>query len=136
YTQFSQTSVGGSVTFGYPIIAPELRAAIAYTLENDTVSTSTTSTFLGTASAVSVFQRLPLANLFNDGLTSSIRPTIIYDTRDNQLFPAAGIFLQGSMELASRFIGSHNEFIRYRATGRFYYPINASKSVVVKLNTE
>ena len=136
YDQFSQTSAGGSVTFGYPIINPELRVALAYTLQSDEISTSTTSTFLGTATAVSVFQRLPLANLFNDGITSSIRPTITYDTRDNQLFPASGIFLQGSVELATRFLGSTNEFIRYRATGRFYYPVNASKSVVIKMNTE
>jgi outer membrane protein insertion porin family len=136
YDQFSQTSAGGSLTFGYPIIAPELNVALAYTLQNDKISTSTTSTFLGTASAVSIFQRLPLANLFNDGLTSSFRPTIIYDTRDNRLFPAQGIFLQGSVEYASKYIGSHNEFVRYRATGRFYYPVNASKSVVIKLNTE
>ncbi len=136
YNQFSQTSVGGSVTFGYPLITPQLRLALAYTLENDLISTSTTSTFLGTAAAVSIFQRLPLANLFNDGLTSSIRPTIIFDTRDNQLFPASGIFLQGSAEAASKYIGSTNQFVRYRATGRFYYPVNTSKSVVIKLNTE
>jgi outer membrane protein insertion porin family len=128
--------VGGSLTFGYPLIAPQLRLAVAYTLENDLISTSTTSTILGTASAVSIFQRLPLANLFNDGVTSSIRPTVIFDTRDNQLFPASGIFLQGSAEWASQYLGSHNQFTRYRATGRFYYPINASKSVVLKLNTE
>jgi outer membrane protein insertion porin family len=136
YDQFSQTSAGGSLTVGYPIINPELRAALAYTLESDKISTSTTSTFLGTAAAVSIFQRLPLANLFNDGITSSIRPTIIYDTRDNQLFPASGIFIQGSVEWASKYIGSKNQFVRYRATGRFYYPVNASKSVVLKLNTE
>jgi outer membrane protein insertion porin family len=136
YDQFSQTSAGGSLTAGYPLIQPELRASLAYTLERDKVSTSTASTFLGTAAAVSIFQRLPLANLFNDGITSSFRPTLTYDTRDNQLFPAAGIFLQGSVEVASRYFGSQNEFIRYRATGRFYYPVNASKSVVIKLNTE
>jgi outer membrane protein insertion porin family len=136
YDQFSQTSAGGSLTFGYPLIAPELRAALAYTLENDKISTTTTSTFLGTASAVSVFQRLPLANLFNDGITSSIKPTLIFDTRDNQLFPASGVFLQGSAEFASQYLGSHNEFIRYRVTGRYYFPVNTSKSVVIKLNTE
>ncbi|APR79527.1 Outer membrane protein assembly factor YaeT precursor [Minicystis rosea] len=136
YDQFSQTSAGGSLTFGYPIIAPELRVSLAYTLQRDKVSTSTTSTFLGTASAVSVFQRLPLANLFNDGITSSFRPTVTFDTRDNQLFPAQGVFLQGSVEFASKYIGSENQFVRYRYTGRFYYPVNASKSVVLKANTE
>jgi outer membrane protein insertion porin family len=136
YDQFSQTSAGGSLTVGYPIINPQLRASLAYTLSSDKISTSTTSTFLGTATAVSVYQRLPLANLFNDGITSSIRPTLTYDTRNNQLFPSAGIYLQGSAELASSALGSQNEFIRYRATGRFYYPITADNSVVLKLNTE
>ncbi len=136
YDQFSQTSAGGSITFGYPIIAPELRVSLAYTLEDDRVSTSTTSTFLGTASAVSIFQRLPLANLFNDGVTSSFRPTITYDTRDNQLFPASGIFLTASAEYALKYFGSQNQFVRFRANGRFYYPLNASKSVVIKLNSE
>jgi outer membrane protein insertion porin family len=136
YDQFSQTSAGGSLTVGYPIIQPQLRASLAYTLSSDRISTSTTSTFLGTATAVSVFQRLPLANLFNAGITSSIRPTLTYDTRNNQLFPSAGVYLQGSAELASAAFGSHNEFIRYRATGRFYYPITSDNSVVLKLNTE
>ncbi|AKT39814.1 outer membrane protein assembly factor BamA [Chondromyces crocatus] len=134
YNQFSQTSTGGSLTLGYPIIEPHLRASLAYTLENNRISTSTTSTFLGTASAVSVFQRLPLANLFNDGITSSIRPAITYDTRNNQLFPTAGMFLQGSAEVATKYLGSDNQFWRYRTTARFYYPI--TDSIVIKLNSE
>ncbi|EYF05265.1 outer membrane protein assembly factor BamA [Chondromyces apiculatus] len=134
YDQFSQTSMGGSLTLGYPIIEPQLRASLAYTLESNEISTSTTSTFLGTASAVSVFQRLPLANLFNDGVTSSIRPALTYDTRNNQLFPTAGIYLQGSVELASKYLGSDNQFWRYRTTARFYYPI--TDSIVIKLNSE
>ncbi|MFO0761056.1 MAG: outer membrane protein assembly factor BamA [Byssovorax sp.] len=136
YNQFSQTSLGGSLTIGYPIIQPKLKASLAYTLSSDKISTTTTSTFLGTATAVSVFQRLPLANLFNDGITSSIRPAITYDTRNNQLFPSAGIYLQGSVEAASASIGSHNEFVRWRTTGRFYYPITSDNSVVIKLNSE
>jgi outer membrane protein insertion porin family len=134
YDQFSQTSLGGSLTLGYPIIQPELRASLAYTLESDEISTTTTSTGLGTADARSTFQRLPLANLFNDGVTSSIRPALTYDTRNNQLFPTSGIYLQGSVELASSAIGSGNEFVRYRGTGRFYYPI--TDSLILKLNTE
>src|SRR5262249_55492675 len=92
YNQFSQTSAGGSITFGYPLIQPKLRASLTYTLESNEISTSTTSTFLGTAQATSVFRRLPLANLFNDGITSSLRPALTYDTRNNQLFPSAGAY--------------------------------------------
>ncbi len=134
YDQFSQSSVGGSFSLGYPIIDPELRASLTYTLESDEISTTTTSTFLGTASSVSTFQNLPLANVFNDGITSSVRPALTYDTRNNKLFPTSGIYLQGSVELASSAFGSDNEFIRYRTTGRFYYPLTST--IVAKLNTE
>ena len=136
YDQFSQTSTGGSVTLGYPLVHPEVRASLTYTLESDKVSTTQTSTLFGTAAAVSIFQRLPLANLFNDGLTSSVRPTLVYDARDNQLFPASGVFLQGSVDVASAYLGSQNQFVRWSLLGRFYYPLNASKSVVLKLNAD
>ena len=135
YPDFSQTTRGGALTFGYPLTEPPyLRASLTYTAELDRVSTSTTSTFLGTASAVSIFQRLPLANLFTDGFTSSLRPALTYDTRDNRLFPTAGVYVQGSAELASPIFASENQFLRYRGIGRFYYPIGGG--VVAKLNSE
>jgi outer membrane protein insertion porin family len=134
YTDFSQTSTGGSLTFGYPLIEPELVASLTYTAERDKVSTQTTSTLFGTGNPVSVFNRLPLANLFNDGFTSSIRPGLIYDTRDNRLFPTKGIYLFGSSELATSALGSTNLFLRHRLLGRFYYPIGGG--LVLKLNTE
>jgi len=134
FNNFSQTSIGGSLTVGYPLIRPELRLSLTYTFESNEISTSTTSTFFGTASAVSVFRRLPLSNLFNDGLTSSLRPALTYDTRNNQLFPTSGIFLQGSTELAPTFLGRDNQFVRYRATARYYYPI--TDSIVIKMNQE
>ena len=77
-------------------IEPELRASRRPTrLEHDKVSTVDRVDVLRHGSGASrVFQRLPLANLFNDGLTSQLRPALTYDTRDNRLFPTSGIFLQ------------------------------------------
>jgi len=134
YNQFSQTSAGGSLTFGYPLIQPRLRASLTYTLESNEISTSTTSTILGTAQATSVFRRLPLANLFNDGITSSLRPAITYDTRNNQLFPSAGAYLQASVEVAPDILGSENHYVRTRVIGRYYVPI--TDSIVFKVNAE
>src|SRR5262249_31082650 len=37
YQDFSQSTIGGSLTFGYPIVDPELRASITYTAEVDKV---------------------------------------------------------------------------------------------------
>lgn len=134
FNDFSLDSTGGSLTFGYPIVQPQLRASVTYTLKDDRVDTRTRSTFFGTASAVSVFQQLPIANLFNDGLTSSIRPTLTFDTRNNRLFPTSGIFLQGSTEVSVAGLGSENEFIRNQFTGRFYYPI--TPTIVFKVNSQ
>jgi outer membrane protein insertion porin family len=134
YNDFAQSSIGGGLTFGYPLIEPELNASIAYTREIDEVSTDSQPPLLGTSNSVSVFQRLPLSNLFNDGFTSSIRPGLTYDTRDNRLFPSSGIYLSASTEFAGSYLGSENEFIRHRFTGRFYYPL--FWGFVAKLNTE
>ncbi len=134
FNDFSQQTRGGALTLGYPLINPEVRASVTYTAENNDVSTQTQSTFLGTSTGTSVFRRLPLANLFNDGLTSSFRPALTFDTRDNRLFPMSGIYLRGSSELASDIFGSENQFLRHRITGRYYYGLG--KGWVIKLNTE
>jgi outer membrane protein insertion porin family len=134
YADFSQSSLGGDITWGYPIIEPELQVSLTYTAEVDKVSTEPTTTFFGTASAISLFTSLPLANLFNDGFTSSLRPAITFDTRDNRLFPTKGIYLRASTELATSAFGSHNEFWRNRFTGRYFYPLGAG--IVLKLNQE
>ena len=134
FNDFSQRTRGGALTFGYPLVDPELGVSLTYSLQQDTVSTQTTSTFLQGGTSLSAFNRLPLANLFNDGVTSSLRPALTYDTRDNRLFPTSGIYLYGSTELALSVFGSTNEFLRNRFTGRFYYPITSG--LVLKLNTE
>ncbi|HET9954752.1 MAG TPA: outer membrane protein assembly factor BamA [Polyangiaceae bacterium] len=136
YTDFSQTSTGGSLTFGYPLLEPELTASLTYTGQVDRVSTQAVSTWFGsgTGTATSVFARLPLANLFNDGFTSSIRPGLVYDTRDNRLFPTSGIYLSASTEFATSALGSDNLFLRHRLLGRFYYPLGGG--FVLKLNSE
>ncbi len=134
YSGFSLNSRGGSVSLGYPLLGPDLAAAVTYTLKNDQVDTSTSSTFFGTASASTVFQRLPLANLFTSGLTSSIKPTLTYDTRNNRLFPSAGVYVQASSELALAELGSTNQFIRNHLTARLYYPL--SSRITLKLNSD
>ncbi len=134
YTDFSQRSRGGAFTVGYPLIEPEVNVSVTYNATLDEVSTASNPSLLGgTSSQTSSFSQLPLANLFNDGFTSSIRPSISFDTRDNRLFPSSGIYLNLSSELATDVTGSENQFIRNRWTGRFYVPLPYG---VLKLNTE
>jgi outer membrane protein insertion porin family len=124
FPDFARRTRGGSLTYGYALIQPWLRVSLATTVQSDSVDTSQANTFFGSTSGfVSVFQRLPLANLFNAGRTISLRPTLTYDTRNNRLFPSSGLFLQASSELASSAIGSEIEFLRHELIGRFYYPL-------------
>jgi outer membrane protein insertion porin family len=134
YADFSQSSIGGSVTWGYPIIEPELQASITYTATLDQVTTQPATTLFGTSRAISLYSSLPLANLFNDGWTSSVRPALTFDTRDNRLFPTKGIYLRASSEVAAAAFGSENQFWRNRFTGRYFYPLGGG--VVLKLNQE
>lgn len=137
YYDFAQRSQGGAITFGYPLVQPEVNVAITYSGSLDQVTTESNPYFLGIGNVsqrISAFSRLPLANLFNHGFTSSLRPSISYDTRDNRLFPTSGVYLNVSSEWATSALGSENEFIRNRWTGRFYVPIY--KGLVLKLNTE
>jgi outer membrane protein insertion porin family len=142
FPDFARRSVGGSLTFGYALVQPWLRLSLTGTLEWDSVDTQPQNTFLGGAPGfVSVFQSLPLANLFNSGRVVSLRPSITYDTRDNRLFPTSGIYLQASTELASELFGSEFNYLRHRFTGRFYYPLGGGNGspgsgFVLKLNTE
>ena len=119
FPDFARRSVGGSLTFGYALINPWLRLSLTGTLEWDSVDTSPSSSTLfgATPGFVSIFQQLPLANLFNSGRVASLRPTITYDTRDNRLFPTSGIFLQASTELATQLIGSQFNYLRNHFTG-------------------
>jgi outer membrane protein insertion porin family len=141
FPDFSRRSLGGSVTFGYALIQPWLRLSLTGTVEQDKVDTAQVSTFFGTTPGyISIFQRLPLANLFNDGRTISLRPSLVYDTRDNRLFPSAGVFLQASTEFASNYLGSEIQYLRHSLTGRFYYPLGGGTGApgsgfILKLNT-
>ncbi len=143
FPNFARLSEGGSLTFGYALVQPWLRLSVTATTEWDSVDTSSTSALFGTTTPgfSSVFQSLPLANLFNSGRIFSLRPTITYDTRDNRLFPTSGVYLQASTEIASQAFGSEFNYLRHRFTGRFYYPLGGGtgqpgSGFVIKLNTE
>ncbi|MDF2696245.1 MAG: outer membrane protein assembly factor YaeT precursor, partial [Labilithrix sp.] len=114
FPDFARRTLGGALTFGYALIQPWLRIGLTATVQHDAVDTNQVNTFFGTTSGfVSIFQRLPLANLFNAGRTISLRPAITYDTRNNRLFPSSGVFLQASTELATSAFGSEIEFLRH-----------------------
>jgi outer membrane protein insertion porin family len=107
YYTFVRKATGGDLTLGYEFI-DDWRLSLTYTLENVDVSQSGGMRYY---------------NLFSDGWTSSLRLTISWDTRDNRLFPTNGHLLQGSIEHASKYTFSENEFTRLSWVTRYYWPV-------------
>lgn len=136
FQDFNQDRTGGRVALGHPILHENLRLFGQYTLEYVDISSRTLGIFGNSnARGFNIFQQLPLANLFLDGITSSVTLTLAWDSRNNRMFPSEGIYASLSSEMADEFLGSDNTFLRHQAFARFYYPV-INEDVVLKLNTE
>jgi outer membrane protein insertion porin family len=124
YESFTRSSLGGDLTFGYPL-SDDWSVSATYTLEDVQVDEGG----FGRSS-----DTVRIANYFNNGLTSSMRLGLYWDTRNNRLFPSEGFYANVSVEEASQYIGSENLFTRYRARYRYYYDLGYF--MVLKLNAE
>ncbi|MFH0898990.1 MAG: outer membrane protein assembly factor BamA [Pseudomonadota bacterium] len=132
YTTFARESLGGDLTWGYPL-SYESRVFLTYKLEQVGISSSVNSLLsLGASSQEYSEQRI--ANLFRGGFTSSVRGSISYDSRDNRLFPTQGFYHNAFVEVAESVLGSENVFFRWGGFSRFYRPIIGP--FVLKLNAE
>ena len=121
YDDFTRGSTGGNLTWGYRF-TEELHVSTGYKLEHVGI----------TVGGLSGSSATPIANLFNDGLTSSLKSTISFDTRNDRMFPSAGQFTTASVEYAHRSLGSENEFTRMIGRSRWYQKV--LWDVVLKLN--
>jgi outer membrane protein insertion porin family len=136
---FNRDSTGGSLTFGHPLpilgLDDELRLYATYRLEYVDITPATGGVF-GRSSGLNyqLFTFLPLRNLFNSGLTSALRLTLSWDTRNNRLFPTKGVLATASAEVSDSALGSDSDFIRNDVNVRFYQPIWGP--FVGKLNTQ
>jgi outer membrane protein insertion porin family len=120
YFTFLRKATGGTLTWGYEIF-DDWRLSITYTLEQVDISTGR-----------SEGEGLRLKNLEADGITSSVQLTLMWDTRDNRLFPTNGHMFQLSVEHASPFTLSENDFTRYSGVARWYFPLFLG--IVLKTN--
>ena len=111
----------------------EARAYLTYKLE--TVGGSTSSRGLIFSGAIqSPVAQNAVANLFRGGVTSSLRASLTYDTRDNRLFASRGLYDNFFIEVADKFTGSENVFVRYGGFARFFKPLIGP--FVLKTNLE
>lgn len=110
---FVQTTTGGTLTFGYPII-DDLSVLLTYKFERVLINASGSTLEAG----------IRLKGFFSgaDGptITSSLRLSLQYDKRNNRIFPSKGHYQSLSVEVADWFLGSENRFYRFSATSRWY----------------
>jgi outer membrane protein insertion porin family len=123
---YNRTSTGAELTLGHPLVLRDLRLYLTYTIEHSDVDTGSNRGLLISGRRLnSDLYNLPLANLFADGRTSSVKAMLAFDKRNNRLFPTAGSYNMGSIEYAPRFLGTEDRlgFTRYSLTSRWYFPL-------------
>ncbi len=123
---FEQTTTGGSLTWGYPII-DNLNFLLTYKFELVYIKPIASTETSG----------IRLKGFFSseDGATrtSSFRGTLRYDLRNNRLFPSRGSLNSFSVEHADKIFYSQNRFTRFSITSRWYFPLPLG--TVFKFNT-
>jgi outer membrane protein insertion porin family len=118
FNTFARNASGGDLTWGYPL-SYEAHAFVTYKLENVNITTSTNS-FAGLGASSKPIQAESVANLFRGGVTSSIRASLSWDSRNNRLFPTGGWYDTLFAEVADKFTGSENVYFRYGGFMRYY----------------
>ncbi len=112
YTDFTRRSKGGSITWGYWLSDTVLVDA-GYSLEDATV----------VPGGLTGRQDVPIASLFSSGITSSLRGTLTYDSRDDRMFPTTGWYASGTAEWALPQLGSEVALRRFSTRIRRYFPL-------------
>jgi outer membrane protein insertion porin family len=130
---FARNATGGDLTWGYPL-SYEAHAFLTYKLEDVKITTGTFALEQFGATSTPL-QTQTVANLFRGGVTSSLRGSISWDSRDNRLFPNAGWYDTIFAEVAGTYTGSSNKFIRYGGFIRHYHRLWGSP-FVLKINGE
>ncbi len=108
FVDFTRLRTGGNISLGYRL-TDDLSFSLTYTLEDVDATLRRTD--------------IDIKKLRQEGLTSSLRGTLAYDTRDNRLFPTTGQYSTLSLEWASELIGSENDFVRVIGRTRWYFPL-------------
>lgn len=111
YYEFYRSSTGFRLTTGYPL-SYYLRTYITYTLEDVIVE-----------SGVSFENQRRIKNLYSEGITSSFTLKLVWDSRNNRIYPSKGQLHSVSTELASTIFGSENEFLRTYLKDNFYFQL-------------
>jgi len=134
FRDFRQDSTGANITTGHPLFNPRFRIFLRYEFENVVIS-QPRGNLLGVGGQLqNTFSNIFIANAFRDGITSSLRFTVNWDSRDNRQSTTGGIFANYAVQIADQYLGSDNTFIRQTSFARFYKRVFGP--VVFKVNAE
>ncbi|MEM9071795.1 MAG: outer membrane protein assembly factor BamA, partial [Myxococcota bacterium] len=141
FQDFNQRSLGAGFQFGHPIYDPRFRFSLGYRAERVSIGARTGGFFQSGSGGqlFTSFGRAPLDNLFRSGLTSSLRFSLSWDSRNNRLFASDGFYSVYSAEVAERFLGSDQIFVRHTGFFRAYKQIaqlGPGRPLVFKVNTQ
>ncbi len=134
FRDFRQDSTGANLTTGHPLFNPRFRIFVRYEFENIKISQPRGGLLGVGGELANTFSNIFIADAFRDGITSSLRFTVNWDSRDNRLSTTGGIFANYAVQFADQYLGSDNTFIRQTAFARFYK--RAFGPVVFKVNME
>jgi outer membrane protein insertion porin family len=112
YDEFTTEATGGNVSWGYRFF-DDYFVYLTYKLEQ---MQTTLGGRLGRSST-------PLELLLDSGLTSSMRLSVAWDTRNNRIVPTDGYYHSVSAEWASPYFGGESDFYRYMGNTRWYIPL-------------
>jgi outer membrane protein insertion porin family len=115
---FSRNASGGTLSWGYPL-SYEAAAFLTYKLEKVAI-TQGSGGFASLGATTAPIAASSVANLFRGGVTSSLRASFSWDSRNNRLFPTGGWYNTLFAEYASQYTGSENRFIRLGGFARHY----------------
>jgi outer membrane protein insertion porin family len=134
FRDFRQDSTGANLTTGHPLFNPRFRIFLRYEFENVKISQPRGSLLGVGGQLANTFSNIFIADAFRDGITSSLRFTLNWDSRDNRLSTTGGVFANYAVQVADQYLGSDNTFIRQTAFARFYK--KAFGPVIFKVNAE
>jgi outer membrane protein insertion porin family len=115
---FSRNSWGGTLSWGYPL-SYEASAFLTYKLEKVDIAQGSGG-FASLGATTAPIEASSVANLFRGGVTSSLRASFSWDSRNNRLFPTGGWYNTLFAEYASQYTGSGNKFVRLGGFTRHY----------------
>ena len=137
---FSRNASGGDLTWGYPL-SYEARAFVTYKLEDVSITTGTRG-FSDFGAVRRPIEGAAVANLFRGGVTSSVRGSLSWDSRNNRLFPTEGWYHTAFVEWADKYTASENVFLRFGGFARHYrelwgpFVLHANAEIGVTTSTD